>query len=402
MSDGGHTRGTDARLNKSRSLEDLTSTRARASSSSLLSTRLGAGAAESGVHSSRGHGGTRFTSDIDRPSFSHGLARDGHRSYASSAYGSRDNLISRHEGHRHEGRDGVISTTRNIESYRLSGSKELDGHRARDSSTNVGGILRGGVAERSDLHDSASKVKYRISGEIVRTDSPDDRLKGYSSDTGLIGRSRLADRGGGYSSDTTRHAKDRISRLTLPSQSGQRWSSEVRSRSVERSRFGTDLGEDPGRGRSEGSIDGGRHRSPDRDYPRGRDLGGVLGRGAGGRSPSADDQMMDGGVPYRPRSRSASPMTRSGLGPSARMGSPSRRPRKATSMSNLLGGRGPARGGRGSAADDPASFPVCSRWPNCTVCSIDIPTTIVVSMLISSYDHEHCFSRASHPTGYQI
>ena len=389
MSDGGHTRGTDARLNKSRSLEDLTSTRARASSSSFISTRLGAGAAESEVHGSRGHGSTRYTSDVDGPNFSHGLARDGRKGYGSIAYDSRDDLIGRHDGHRHGGRDGVIRTTRNIESYRLSGSKELDDHRARDSSTKVGGILRGGVAGHSDLRDSASKVKYRISGEIVRTDSPDDRLKGYSSDTGLIGRSRLADNAGGYSSDTTRHAKDRISRLTLPSrrESGQKWSSEVRSRSVERNRFGTDLGQDPDSGRNEGSIDGGRHRSPERDYPtRGRDPGGVPGRGAGRRSPSADDQMMDRGGPYRPRSRSASPMTRSGLGPLARMGSPSRRPRKATSMSNLLGGRSPARGGRDSAADDPAAFPVCSRWPNCTVCSIDIPSSMVVSMLISSYE----------------
>ncbi len=290
-----------------------------------------------------------YGSSRDRPGASKSYSsRDSERFSTARRYGSRDELNGSGSNYRSGNKDGsIVGILKNRDlDTRYYSSKQRNADSSHDAGDNAS--LLGGNAHLHQHDEGSSRVKYRIQGEITRTDSPDDRLRGYSSDHGHYDRGYVSDRG--YSSETSgRRSAQRDRSLTLPSfrDSGNRYSSERRSMSVERSsqlRVGRPLERD--------GPDRGQHSMP--------------------------SEPDDGGL-YRSRARSASPVRYSGLGPSGRVTSPSRKPRRASSMSNLLAERG-HRGGRNTPTDNGAGFPVCSRWPNCTVCSIDIPSSQVVSI----------------------
>ena len=368
LSDGGyHRHGSDTRLNKARSMEDLTSTRGRVYGHSASNSRS-TGNAYGGTGS-----GSRYLSTNDRPN--PGFRGDSRRLYASSGYGSRDDLTRRglyeYKGGSTDNLSSVLRS--NAGDARFSSSKQSEGYRTRDSGTKIGGILHGGAGNQSDSEQN--KVRYRISGEIVRANSPEDRVRGYNSDTGVASQARIGD--SRYSNEVVRGYKDRTSRFGLQNRSdtgykGYQW----RSKSSERNDIEYRLQEGADR-------QGLNEPLQSTGYPGGRVAERMPEDGPRGRSPDRSDYRLD---PYRNRSRSASPMHRPTSGAMGKIGSPSRKPRKATNSSNL------ARGGRPRVdVDDPASFPVCSRWPNCTVCSIDIPSSQVVSHILFYFLPKFCF-----------
>ena len=367
VSDGGYqNHRSDSRLNKTRSLEDLTSTRALASNTSGVYSSKSL-ADVYGASSTRGN---RLSSD----------ARPTRRSYGSAVYGR--------EAEDREGRFG-----------RSYGSRENlnDANRrgAFDSRYASGVYRRGEIGGRADVagrevsgrgniqqQDSSTPVKYRISGEIVRETS-DANLRGYYSDTGLLSKDRIDDVG--YESEKAYGSKTSLSNRHLQDRRNER-SVNWHSRSLERNNFESDVKRDrPRVGRELYGSDSRDQSDAERDRPRmGREL-----YGPGSRDPSreyhrgrSDDVMPgerrrpvdteNGPDSMKPRSRSSSPMRRSSSGLSPKIGSPNRRIRKGPYMS----------GGRGNEGelDVTAAFPVCSRWPNCTVCSIDIPNSQIVSI----------------------
>lgn len=355
LSDGGyHSHKLDSRLNKSRSVEDLTSTRAHASTTSdMHSSRSLAD-----VYGASSAKGSRLVVD-GRPS---------RRSYASSGYAR--NLEDRED--RYGSRENLSDSNRKaLFNNRYSGSRQMDDYRRRGSDTaNRSALQRREVADRSynQSRESSNQVKYRISGEIVRDNTSEENFRGYQSDTGHMKKGGMDELG--YESEKaygSRSHRSSHAQRALNDDRAMQW----RSRSHERN----NVDSDSERGRLRVGRGG---YIPDRkDYDAGHGAGMGSGRNARAPFPGTDDYP---GESRKPRSRSSSPMRRPISSSSGKMGSPSRRPRKTVGPDRLSNGD----------IEATASFPVCSRWPNCTVCSIDIPNSQIVStgsFLIG----QHCF-----------
>eukprot|EP00794_Sanderia_malayensis_P005320 gene5320-5989_t len=369
-SDGSYRTPYNGRLNKSHSLEDLTGGRSRGrdytypTSSRGRSNGNGDGIMQySGARGTRdrpgGGGGKSFSSTNNVERFTStrryvGGSRDRDADISGYRSGMLDGV----------GRDGdVVGILKNREYDARLYSSSLSKQRDADSSLGSRDDVLGGNANlHQQYEDGSSRVKYRIQGEITRSDSPpDDPMRGYTSDYGTQrdGKGYASDRG--YSSETSaghrrtlQGGRDRLPSLTLPEfsrESGNRrsLSMDTNVSSISASRVG---------------------RSVEREVLSGR---GSQQRVAGGLMRREPD---DNG-PYRGRARSTSPKSQSSQ-PGRRVISPNRNVRRASSMSNLLAIKG-QRGGRNPQIDtsNAAGFPVCSRWPNCTVCSIDIPSSHV-------------------------
>lgn len=345
VSDGGYnSHKLDSRLNKSRSVEDLTSTRQFSSNNNgVYSSRSLADVY--GTSTSRGN---RFSVDKGPsrkfyPAHSHGRDAEGGEAGISRSYGSRESINE-------EIRKSLLSNG-------ISSSKRFD--RRADNQLRGDFTLHGGdLASHKNSQESASKVKYRISGEIVRENASDENFRGYYSDTGLINKLGIDDTG--YDSEKAVRAKANQRSLQVgrvPDERLGNW----RSKSLDRNNI-------------ESSPDVGRSRTGRDSYRLGYRRPEYQSEGATGAPRSGQRRAVIEPSDFptsttRPRSRSSSPMRRPQSGLSAKIGSPMRRSRR---MDN----------GRPNDADTeaPSTFPVCSRWPNCTVCSIDIPSSQIVSI----------------------
>lgn len=350
VSDGGyHTNKSATRLNKSRSVEDLTSTRPNISERhGVLSSRS---LADVYGTSARGN---RLSSDSRPTGVSHrstGYARGDRDDRLGRAYGSRESIVD------------------------LTRSSSFDRHSSRPKQ---GGSLRRGDIDgraRVDLtvgevsgnsnkyrQESPNKVKYRISGEIVRDTTSANELKGYYSDTGLLSRGRRD--ASGYDSEKGYGPKSGpFYRDVLD----KREEKSLKWRSLSQGRSNNEPNFEAERPRREGDLfryDGRDHEKEDQ-----RQLGSEFDPRQRTRSMGIDDLANES---LRPHSRSPSPMRRPVSGLSGTLGSPNRRGRKSSNMPMDLVNSGDI--------DASAIFPVCSRWPNCTVCSIDIPNSQVVSI----------------------
>ena len=347
VSDGGyHVHKSTSRLNKSRSVEDLTSARPNVSNTigSLSSRSL------ADVYGSTSARRNRFSSDSKPNRLS-----DGPTGYI------REDIDGRY-GRTYGSRESIADLARN-NSFDRRFSDAKRGVSFRRGEINGGTLTIGEVSRPSDKYrrDSSNQVKYRISGEIIRDSSSADDIRGYYSDTGLLSQGRKDDIG--YESEKPYGSKSSPSRRNMQSQQREDRPVNWRSRSLGRSEHDGDLeSERLRKGSGPSGYDGRDHDAEDQ---RRRNL-------APGqrRHPSDRDNLPS--ESFKPRSRSPSPIRRSTSGLSGKLGSPSRRMRKSPSMSMDPGNNGDLSGA--------AVFPVCSRWPNCTVCSIDIPNSQVVSI----------------------
>ena len=351
VSDGGyHAQKSASRLNKSRSVEDLTSTRPN------ISERRGVPSSRSfaDVYGTSSARGSRFLSDT-RPT---------RASYRSTDYTNRDR--DDQLGRAYGSRESLIDLSRGSSFDRHSSRPKQSGSLRRgdtDGRARVD-LTVGEVSGASNKYrqESPNKVKYRISGEIIRDTTSADEFKGYHSDTGLLSRGRRD--ASGYESERGYGRKSNPSYrdvLDKHEEKSFKWRSLSQGRSKNESDFEVDR-----RRRESGQY---RYDGRDRETEDQRRFDSDFGPRQGKRSMGIDDLANES---LRPRSRSPSPMRRPVSSLSAKSGSPNRRARKGSNMPMELANSGDI--------DASAIFPVCSRWPNCTVCSIDIPNSQVVSI----------------------
>ena len=349
VSDGGYyANKSTSRLNKSRSVEDLTSFKPQfTNNSGALSSRSFADA-----RTTPSADGLRFSSDRRPTGTSYratGYAREDRDGRIGRRFGSRESLVEL------ERKNSLDRNSRRAGSFRRG---EIDGRTRVE-------LAVGEVYGNSNKYpeEAPNKVKYRISGEIFRDTTSSDKLRGYHSDTGLESRVRGDDLG--YESEKVYgvHSNSSYGRLQ-----GRREERPFGWRSRSTGRDNNEPGFETERPRREGEYFGYNSRDRNRKDQGKRDdeLDPGQRRHSIGKGEMPNESL-------RPRSRSTSPVRRPTSGLLAKIGSPSRKMRKSPNV-------GPMGPGLNGDIDTAAVFPVCSRWPNCTVCSIDIPNSQIVSI----------------------
>jgi len=344
VSDGGYyANKSTSRLNKSRSVEDLTSFKPKVTSNSgVLSSRSFAD-----VRTTPSADGYRFSSDR-RPAVQSyrptGYTREDRDEKIGRRFGSRESLIEL------ERKNSLDRKSRRADSFRRG---EIDGRTRVELAV---GEVYGNSKKYPE--EAPNKVKYRISGEIFRDTTSSDKLRGYYSDTGLEGRDRGDDLG--YESEKLYGLHSNSSYGRFQGRREERpfgW----RSRSTGRDKNEPSL--EIERPRREGEYIGynSRDRSRKDQGERDDEFDPAQRRRSIGKGEMPNESL-------KPRSRSTSPVRRPTSGFLAQIGSPSRKMRKSSYV-------GPIGPGLNGDTDTAAVFPVCSRWPNCTVCSIDIPNS---------------------------
>ena len=279
------------------------------------------GHAETGV----GYSSKRISHDHNR---STGHIDAGSHGYSSSKYKSSSN-----RGHT---------------DYRSS--RTLVGNSSRDISDSKCGVEKTDSKCGVESNGNGSKAHYKIVGRVIRTPSPDkkgDRCDRRRYSTGLI----LPDLSRGSSKDKVCGTDGLVGRS----------SGSLPAHCVGRGGYGGSGGDLIVCSPRGGSNDIGRGGRDDHDY------------GSGGLD--YDGKCRYDGYRGRSPYRRSYHSDRHYTGGTTRHshGSPARRCRSMNDLTRSL-----SPGKRGATSD--GAFPVCSRFPNCSVCIIDIPQNQPVSI----------------------